>query len=65
VKRDFLYEWKLNKVEPSDGEVLGIDEDGCLVQYDADNGTAYNCGETLDEFGIDNLTQSERDRIRG
>jgi len=34
-----------------DGEVIGIDADGCLIQWNADDGCAYNCGETLDEFG--------------
>jgi len=46
-----------------DGEVLGLDADGCVIQWDADRGAAYNSGETLEEFGADNLRAHERGRL--
>lgn len=46
-----------------DGEVIGLDTDGCILQWNADDGSVYNCGETLAEFGADNLTESERARL--
>jgi len=42
-----------------DGQILGVDTDGCLICWDADNGISYNCGETLKEYGEDNLTPDE------
>jgi len=42
-----------------DGEVLGQDNDGALILWDASNGTPYNCGETPKEYGIENLTKTE------
>lgn len=46
-----------------DGEVLGLDTDGSIVQWDGDHQQAYNCGETPQEFGIRNLTAVERERV--
>lgn len=45
-----------------DGEVIGIDTDGCLVLWNADDEELYNCGETLEEFG--ELTAIELARIK-
>ncbi len=45
--------------EPYDGQILGIDSDGCLIQWDADAKESYNCGETPEEFGLDNITDDE------
>lgn len=47
-----------------DFEVLGI-RDGHVIQWDATGDTtgtpgAYDCGETLEEFGIHNLNNIER-----
>jgi hypothetical protein len=41
-----------------DFRVVGIDADGGLICEDAD-GARYNCGETLEEFGVSNLTPAE------
>jgi len=48
-----------------DGEVLGLDADGCLILWNGSDGTPYNCGETLDEFGVENLTAEELARVGG
>ncbi len=40
--------------------VIGTDTDGCLVCRDHDTNEEYNCGETLEEFGPQNLTEEER-----
>ncbi len=45
-----------------DGEVVGIDTDGCVVQWGSDCGL-YNSGETLAEFGESNLRPHEAARI--
>ncbi len=47
--------------EYTDGEVITVDGDGCLVLWDADRHEPYNCGETLEEFGY--LTDTERERL--
>jgi hypothetical protein len=47
----------------ADSEVIGVDTDGRLIQWDATNGAPYNCGETVDEFGRHNLTQAELARV--
>jgi hypothetical protein len=46
-----------------DGEVVGIDTDESLICWDAKSGTMYNCGEDLEIFGEDNLTDIERQRL--
>lgn len=46
-----------------DGEVLGLAPDGCVVCWDKPNQIPYDCGETLEEFGIENLHDHERERI--
>ena len=48
---------------PYDGEVLGIDSDGTLLQWDADKEEVYNCGETIEEFGEDQLTPQELETL--
>lgn len=47
-----------------DNEVVGIDKDGCIVQWDGENSRPYNCGETPQEFGLENLTDIEKERIK-
>ncbi len=46
-----------------DGEIIGLDEDGTIVQWDATNGQEYNSGETPAQFGIHQLTDIERKRV--
>jgi hypothetical protein len=47
----------------ADNEVLGIDTDGCLILWDADKRQRYNCGETLEQWGKENLTSQEISRL--
>ena len=47
----------------TDGEVMGLDTDGRIIQWDADKDEPYNCGETPEQFGLDNLTPVERERL--
>lgn len=46
-----------------DGEVVGIDTDGCVLQWGSDCGF-YNCTETLEQWGIDNLNEEEVERLK-
>lgn len=46
-----------------DGEVIGIDGDGCLIQWDGQAGVAYNSGHDVQGFGMDNLSQLEKERL--
>lgn len=46
-----------------DGEVLGRDADGKLIQWNVKAGEPYNSGETLDEFGKYNLSETEIQRV--
>lgn len=46
-----------------DFEVVGRDTDGCVLQWDAGTQTIYNCGETPEQFGMNNLTADERKRV--
>lgn len=48
----------------TDGEILDVDTDGCLIMWDNDGDIPYNCGETLEGYGVDNLTQREADRLK-
>lgn len=45
-----------------DGEVLGQEPNGLLVFFDRTKNTAYVSGETVAEYGPENLTDSERAR---
>lgn len=49
--------------ECEDGEILQIDVNGCLIQWNADDQEIYNCGETPEEFGLDNIRSHEMERI--
>jgi len=42
--------------------VIGIDNDGCLIIKDS-FGEVYNCGETLEQFGVENLTDEEKEML--
>ena len=48
---------KKNRV---DFEVIGLDTNGLLICRDILTGEKYNCGETLKEFGVNNLTEQEK-----
>lgn len=48
----------------TDGEVVGVDADGSLVQWNAETGEAYNSGETPESFGAHNLSDMERARLQ-
>lgn len=45
-----------------DEEVVGLDN-GKIVQWDARKRQRYNSGETLKQFGIHNLTETEKKRL--
>lgn len=47
----------------ADGEVLGQDADGGLIQWNATTGAPYNSGQTVEEFGISNLSEAESKRL--
>jgi hypothetical protein len=47
----------------ADGEVLGLDNDGCVIQWNAEEEATYNSGETPEQFGRDNFTEAELERI--
>jgi hypothetical protein len=46
-----------------DGEVLALDTDGCVIQWNGDDKETYNCGENLAEWGIHNLRPKEAARL--
>lgn len=48
-----------------DGEVVGVDSDGHLIQWSADARATYNSGETLEEYGVRNLSALELQRTQG
>ncbi len=50
--------------EPDDGEVLGVDNDGNVVFWNADNGRAENAGQTPEEYGTEGMTEEELERIK-
>lgn len=47
-----------------DGTILGLDNDGCILQWNDEDLEIYNCGETPDEFGEDSITPEEAKRIQ-
>ena len=49
--------------EYKDGEVVGIDPNGDVIQWDAATQQKYVSGENLEEYGIDNLSQVEKQRL--
>lgn len=53
----------LSKVGLIDSEILALDSDGCIIQWDAEKGQIYNCGETVEAFGIDNIYDHELKRL--
>ncbi|CAN7777033.1 hypothetical protein [Caballeronia sp. LjRoot31] len=66
---DRLPEWATcavgdQQVPPyQDDEVIGLDKDGCVVQWNSDNGMPANSGESLEEFGLHNLREYEFARV--
>lgn len=47
----------------NDGEIIGVDTDGCVIQWDARDGEPYNSGETVFEFGLNNMSADEIVRV--
>ena len=47
-----------------DGEIIGLDTDGCVLQWDVDTGTAYNSDETPEVYGLHNIRSHEMERIK-
>lgn len=45
-----------------DGEILGLDG-GYLVLWDAETQSAYNSGETISDYGRDNIRPHEMARL--
>ncbi len=48
----------------SDGEILGVENDGKVIQWSADGGCQYVSGMTLDDFPLSGMTPAEVDRIK-
>lgn len=46
-----------------DGEIIGLDTDGCVLQWDVDTASAYNSGETPEQYGLHNIRPHEMERI--
>lgn len=44
---------------PRDGDIIGLNPNGTIIQWDGDKGEAYSSGETPEEFGLDNMTSDE------
>lgn len=53
----------LAKAALIDGEILALDKDGCIIQWNADEGQIYNCGETIEQFGLKNIYDREAKRL--
>lgn len=58
--RDFLP----NEEYLIDGEILGLDRDGSLLQWNGDESCIYNCGETPEEYGLEAISADEMARIK-
>lgn len=69
VEIDRLPEWAAcaagdQQLPPyQDDEVIGLDKDGCVVQWNSDDGMPINSGESLAEFGLHNLREHEISRV--
>jgi hypothetical protein len=46
-----------------DGEVIGLHADGAVVQWSTADGRCYRSGESLESFGVVNMSARERDRV--
>lgn len=46
-----------------DYEVIGLDTDGRVLQWNARTQEAYNCGQTPEEYGLENFSNIELERI--
>lgn len=46
-----------------DEEVVGLDRDGCVLQWNAHARMSENTGETLEQYGIRNLREHEAPRV--
>jgi hypothetical protein len=50
---------KRENLTPFDGMVLGLDNDGCLVQYNASSGQMENTGDEVDAYGPEYMSDLE------
>lgn len=56
----FLLKWEL----PEDGEIVGYDPaNGSILQHNGDTGETYNCGDSPEQFGLDNISPEEIKRL--
>lgn len=46
-----------------DEEVVGLDLDGCVLQWNAETRMSENTGERLEQYGIRNLREHEAPRV--
>lgn len=49
--------------EYRDEEITGIDTDGGLIQWNASTKRNENCGESLESYGVNNLSEKELTRL--
>lgn len=47
-----------------DGEIIGVDTDGSLILWNADNNTTYNSGEPLEAYSDSELSKKELTRVK-
>lgn len=47
----------------ADEEVIGLEKDGTVIQWNAATGKPENTGERLDEYGYNNLRKHEINRL--
>jgi hypothetical protein len=47
----------------NDGEVVGVDLDGTILCWDAKQEKPYNTGETLAQYGTEDLTDREKFKL--
>ena len=59
-----LYHSRRGKIDSyEDGEVIGEDANGMLIRWNAETKQASSCSETREQFGEDQLTDAERERL--
>ncbi len=48
----------------SDGEILGVEDNGQVIQWSSDGGCQYVSGMTLDDFPLSGMTSAEAERVQ-
>ncbi|WP_321967000.1 hypothetical protein [Burkholderia cepacia] len=56
-------EWKLPGSQYEDEEVIGLDTNGYVRQWDGQKGVSYTSGESLEAWGLHNLREHEVARV--